>query len=180
MKWVWLTHLREEDTLSERLSNLLKVTQPHYGLREMSLWHQSSCSQSLCYFTSEQTPMFFWHPPLFLTQSQLPRGPPVLRKWLIHVLRSIPQLSCHLPSGSPAICFSKFSCSVSASASVLPMNIQDWFSLGWTGWISLQSKGLSRVFFSNTTVQKHQFFNTQLYSSTLTSIHDYWKNCSFD
>ena len=46
---------------------------------------------------------------------------------------------------------------VSASASVLPMNIQDWFSLGLTGWISLQSKGLSRVF-SNTTVQKHRFF----------------------
>ena len=50
---------------------------------------------------------------------------------------------------------------VSASVSVLPMNIQDWSPLGWTGWISLQSKGLSRVF-SNTTVQKHQFFSTQL------------------
>ena len=50
---------------------------------------------------------------------------------------------------------------VSASTSVLPMNTQDWSPLGWTGWISLQSKGLSRVF-SNTTVQKHQFFNTQL------------------
>ena len=49
----------------------------------------------------------------------------------------------------------------SASASVLPMNIQDWFPLGWTALISLQSKGLSRVF-SNTTVQKHQFFSTQL------------------
>ena len=49
---------------------------------------------------------------------------------------------------------------ISASASVLPMNIQDWSPLGWTGWISLQSKGLSRVF--NTTVQKHQFFGTQL------------------
>ena len=47
----------------------------------------------------------------------------------------------------------------SASASVLPMNTQDWSPLGWTGWISLQSKGLSRVFF-NTTVQKHQFFGT--------------------
>ena len=47
---------------------------------------------------------------------------------------------------------------VSASTSVLPMNIQDWSPLGWTGWISLQSKGLSRVF-SNTTVQKYQFFN---------------------
>ena len=50
---------------------------------------------------------------------------------------------------------------VSASASVLPMNTQDWFPLGWTGWISLQAKGLSRVF-SNTTVQKHQFFSAQL------------------
>ena len=50
---------------------------------------------------------------------------------------------------------------VSALASVLPMNIQDWSPLGWTGWISLQSKGLSRVF-SSTTVQKHQFFGTQL------------------
>ena len=50
---------------------------------------------------------------------------------------------------------------VSASTSVLPMNIQDWFPLGWTGWISLQTKGLSRIF-SNTTVQKHQFFGTQL------------------
>ena len=50
---------------------------------------------------------------------------------------------------------------VSALALVLPMNIQDWFPLGWTGWISLQSKGLSRVF-SNTIVQKHQFFSTQL------------------
>ena len=50
---------------------------------------------------------------------------------------------------------------VSASASVLPMNTQDWSPLGWTGWTSLQSKGLSRVF-SNTTVQKHQFFGAQL------------------
>ena len=64
---------------------------------------------------------------------------------------------------------------VSASASVLPMNTQDWFPLGWTGWNSLQSKGLSRVF--NITVQKHQFFGAQLSCSpTLTSIHDYWKN----
>ena len=50
---------------------------------------------------------------------------------------------------------------VTASTSVLPMNTQDWSPLGWTGWISLQSRGLSRVF-SNTTVQKHQFFGTQL------------------
>ena len=59
---------------------------------------------------------------------------------------------------------------VLASTSVLPMNIQGWFPLGWTGWISLQSKGLSRVF-SNTTVQKHQFFSTQLSSQSNSHIH---------
>ena len=59
---------------------------------------------------------------------------------------------------------------VSASASVLPMNIQDGFPLGLTGWISLQSKGLSRVF-SNTTVQKHQFFGAQLSSQSNSHIH---------
>ena len=62
------------------------------------------------------------------------------------------QMSQLFPSGGQNI-------GVSASASVLPMNSQDWSPLGWTGWISLQSKGLSRVF-SNTTVQKHQFFCT--------------------
>ena len=78
------------------------------------------------------------------------------------------QMSQLFPSGGQSI-------GVSASASVLLMNIQDWFPLGWTGWISLQYKGLSRVF--NTTVQKHQFFGTQLsYSPTLISIRDYWKN----
>ena len=59
---------------------------------------------------------------------------------------------------------------VSASTSVLPTNTQDWSPLEWTGWISLQSKGLSRVF-SNTTVQKHQFFSAQLSSQTNSHIH---------
>ena len=58
----------------------------------------------------------------------------------------------------------------SASASVLPMNIQDWSPLGWTGWISLQSKGLLRVF-SNTTVQKYQFFGAQLSLWSNSHIH---------
>ena len=62
------------------------------------------------------------------------------------------------------------SIAVSASASVLPMNTQDWSSLEWTSWISSQSKGLSRVF-SNTTVQKHQFFGTQLSSQSNSHIH---------
>ena len=65
------------------------------------------------------------------------------------------QMSQLLPSGGQNI-------GVWASTSVLPMNTQDWSPLGWTGWISLQSKGLSRVF-SNTTVQKHQFFDAQLF-----------------
>ena len=65
---------------------------------------------------------------------------------------------------------------VSASTSVLPMNIQDWSPLGWTGWISLQSKGLSRVF-SNTTVQKHQLaFSIVQYSHPDIN---YWKNHTF-
>ena len=59
---------------------------------------------------------------------------------------------------------------VSALASVLPMNAQDWSPLEWTGWISLQSKRLARVF-SNTTVQKHQFFSAQLFSQSNSHIH---------
>jgi len=57
-----------------------------------------------------------------------------------------------------------------ASVSVLPMNTQNWSPLGWTGWFSLQLKGLSRIF-SNTTVQKHQFFSIQLSSQSNTHIH---------
>ena len=82
------------------------------------------------------------------------------------------QMSQFFASGGQSI-------GVSASALVLPMNIQDWFPLGLTGWISLQSKGLSRVF--SNTVQKHQFFGASfLYSPTLTFVHDHWKNHSFN
>ena len=73
------------------------------------------------------------------------------------------QMSHFFASGGQSI-------GVSASTSVLPMNIQDWFPLGWTGWISLQSKGLSRVF-SNTTLQKHQFFSAQLFLWCNSHIH---------
>ena len=70
--------------------------------------------------------------------------------------------------------------SIGASASVLAMNIQSWFPLRLTGLISLLSKGLSRVF-SSTIIWKHQFFSTQpSLCSTLKSVHDYWKNHSFD
>ena len=68
---------------------------------------------------------------------------------------------------------------VSASESALPMNIQGWLPLGMTGLISMQSKGLSRVF-SNTTIWKHQFLGRLLSGPNLTSIHDYRKNHNFD
>ena len=101
---------------------------------------------------------------------------------------SIVPFSFHLQSFPTSGCFpmSQFftsggkSIGVSASASILPMSIQDWFPLGWTGWISLQSKGLSTVF---PTLQSKSINSSALnflYSPTLTSIHDYWKNHSFD
>ena len=83
------------------------------------------------------------------------------------------QISQLSPSGGQSI-------GVSASTLVLPMNTQDWFPLGWTGWISLQSKGLSRVF-SNTIIRKFNSLALSfLYSPTLTSMHNYWKNHSLD
>ena len=85
-----------------------------------------------------------------------------------HLIRCRPLSSClqSFPTSrsfqmSQLFIWGDQSIGISASTSVLPMNTQDWFPLGWTGWISLQSKGLSRVF-SNTTVQKHQFFGTRL------------------
>ena len=101
---------------------------------------------------------------------------------IVSVMPSNHPILCHpllLPSIFPSIRvfqMSQLSTSggqsigVSASTSVPPMNTQDWSSLGWTGWISLQSKGLSRVF-SNTTVQKQQFFGAQLSSQSNSHIH---------
>ena len=82
-------------------------------------------------------------------------------------------VSCLFASGGQSI-------GASASASVLPMNIQGWFPLELTGLISLLSKRLSRVL-SSTTIWKHRFLVLSLlYGPTLTSVHDYWKNHSFD
>ena len=90
--------------------------------------------------------------PLFLLLSSLLRIRSLLMSWVF--------ASSGLSIGASA----------SALASVLPMNIQSWFALGLTGLISLQSKGLSRVF-SSTTVRKHQFFSTQLSSQSNSHIH---------
>ena len=102
-----------------------------------------------------------------------------LNRWCHPVISSsvVPFSSCpqSLPASksfpmSQLFAWGGQSTGVSASASVLPVNVEDWFPLGLTGWISLQSKGLSRVF-SNTTVQKHQFFGAQLSSQSNSHIH---------
>ena len=122
--------------------------------------------------------------------SQNPEFTQTHTHWVSHAIQpfSVIPFSSHLQSFSAPGSFpmSYFftsgaqSIGVSAPASVLPMNIQDWFPLGWTGWICVLSKGLSRVF-SNTTVQKHQSSVLSfLHSPTLTSIPDHWKNHSLD
>ena len=107
-----------------------------------------------------------------------PNSPP-LSRWCHRAISSsvVPFSSCpqSLPASGSSPMSQLFawggqSIGVSSSASVLPMNTQDWSLLGWTGWISLQFKGLSRVF-SNTTVQKHQFFGAQLSSQSNFHIH---------
>ena len=102
-----------------------------------------------------------------------------LSQWCLPAISSsdVPFSSCprSLPGSgtlpmSQLFAWGSQSIGVSASASVLPMSTQEWSTLGWTGWISLQSKGLSRVF-SDTTIQKHQFFSTQLSSQSNSHIH---------
>ena len=101
-------------------------------------------------------------------ESVMPSNHPILFVPFFSCLQSFPAsgsfpVSQLFTSGGQSI-------GVSASTSVLPMNTQDWSPLGWTGWISLQSKGLSRVF-SNITVKKHQFFGAQLSSQSNSHIH---------
>ena len=93
-------------------------------------------------------------------QPSHPLSFPSLLPWILPNIRVF--------SNESVLCIRWPNIRASASAPVLPMNIQDWFPLGWTGWISLQSKGLSRVF-SNITVWKHQFFGTQ--SSLWSNFH---------
>ena len=117
---------------------------------------------------SNSCPLSQWHHPA-ITSSVLPFSS---SPQSLPASGSFP-MSQLFASGSQSI-------GVSASASVLPTNTQDWSPLEWTGWISLKTKGISRAF-SNTTVQKHQFLVLSfLHSPTLTSIHDHWKNHSLD
>ena len=145
-------------------------------LKCWEIFHFSSDAQlcpALCNSTDCSTPGFPVHHqfPEF-TQTH------VIESCHPTISSSVVPFSSHLQSFSASGSFpvSHFftsggqSIGVSPSASVLLMTIQDWLPLGWTGWISLQSKGLSRVF-SNTTVQKHQFFWSQLSSQSNSHIH---------
>ena len=151
---------------------------------EVNLWEVirfqfSSVAQScptLCDPMNRSTPGFPVH-------HQVPEFTQTHVHWVSDAIQPSPPLSSPFPpapippsirvfSKESSLCmrwlkFWRFSFSI---ASVLPMNTQDWSLLGWTGWISLQSKGLSRVF-SNTTVQKHQFFGTQPSSQSNSHIH---------
>ena len=107
-------------------------------------------------------------PKLMSMESAMPSSHLILCHPLLLLLSIFP--SIRVFSSESALRMRWPSIGVSALVSVLPMNTQDWFPLGWTSWISLQSKGLSRVF-SNTTVQKHQFFTAQLSSQSNSHIH---------
>ena len=116
---------------------------------------------------SNSCPLSWWCHPTILSSVV-----PVLYMPSIFPRIRVFPMSQFFASGSQSI-------GVSSLASVLSVYTQDWFPLGWTGWNSLQSKRLSKVF--NNTVQKHQFSALSfLYSPALTFIHDHWKNHSFD
>ena len=110
--------------------------------------HQASLSITKTRLYSNSCPLSWWCHPTISSS-----GIPFSHLQSFPALGSFP-VSWFFTSGGQSI-------GVSASATVLPMNTQDWSPLGWTGWLSLQSKGLSRVFF-NTAVEKHQYFSAQL------------------
>ena len=129
------------------------------SLRPHGLQHtRPSCPSPAPWIYSNSCPESLWCHPI-ISSSVIPFSS--LSK-SFPAPRSFP-MSQFFTSGSQSI-------RVSASASVLPRNIQDWLPLEWTGWISLQSRGLSRVF-SNTTVQKYQFFDVQLSLCSNSHIH---------
>ena len=137
------------------------------GGRCFNLWEVCCCSVAKSYLTlwtaAHQASLSFNISQSLLkfmsTLSTMPSNHFILCHPLLFLPAVLP--SIRVFSNESVLCIRWPKYWSSASASVLPMNIQDWSPLGWTGWIPLQSKGLSRVF-SNTTVQKHQFFHTQL------------------
>ena len=132
---------------------VLSLVQFSCSVMSDSLWpHGLQHARPLCPITNSWSLL-----KLIFTETVMPSNHLIL----CHPLRLLPSIFPASGSFPMSQFFASDSQSigVSASASVLPMNSQDWFPLEWTGWISLKSKGLSRVF-SNTTVQKHQFSST--------------------
>ena len=160
------THLEEAPTTTQ-FSSVQSLSRVHLFVTPWIIAHQASLSITNSWSSLRLTPSSQWcHPAIsssVIPFSSCPQSLPA--SWSFPV--------------SQLFAWGGQSIGVSALASVLP-NTQDWSPLEWTGWISLQSKGLSRVF-SSTTVQKHQFFGAQLSSqSNSQSICDHWKNHSLD
>ena len=147
-----------------------KILKLHINLTGASLNSHSQFSHSVVFDSLRPHRLHYARPPCPTSAPRAYSNSCPLSRWCHPTISSsVIPFSSHLQSfpASESFQMSQFfvsgsqSIGVSASASVLPMNTQDWFSLGWTVWISLLSKGLSRVFSSNT-VQEHQFFSTQL------------------
>ena len=174
----WERHKRRKEFLRELSSVLIFNTQAIKGVLRKDIknhsvqFSRSVLSDSLQPHESQHTRPPCPSPTPGVYSNSCPSS------WWCHpvILSSVsPFSSCQSLPASGSFPMSQLSewggqsIGVSALASVLPMNTQEW-SLGWTGWISLQSKGLSKVF-SNTTVQKHQFFSAQLSSQSNSHIH---------
>ena len=146
-----------------RLTNILLFSSVHSVMSDSMRPHELQYARPLCPSPTpgvhpNSCPLSRWcHPAI--SSSVIPFSP---------CPQSIPASESF--SMSQLFAWHGQSIGVSALASVLPMNTQDWSPLGWTGWISLQSKELTRVF-SNTTVQKHQFFGAQPSSQSNSQIH---------
>ena len=150
------TKLSEPDILSEFSCSVVSDSSQPHGPQHA----RPPCPSPMAGVYSNSSSLSQWCHPIISSSvtpfSSCPQSSPASRSF---------QMSQLFASGGQSF-------GVSASTSVLPMNTQEWSPLGWTGWISFQSKRFSRVF-SNTTVQKHQFFSAQLsFCPTLTSVYD--------
>ena len=185
----WLCHRKTESTLHYVLififNSLRKILLPFiYSLKRVPFYNPQTLSSSSVQSLSRV--QLFATPWIAARQASLS----ITNSWSLlklmpiesvmpssHLTSVVPFSSCpqSLPASGSFPMNQLFarggqSTGVSTLVSVLPMNTQDWSPLGWTGWISFQSKGLSRVF-SNTVVQRHQFFGTQLSSQSNSHIH---------
>ena len=154
---IHITHFRKEkfkiQHKSGRSSSKQTMLHSVQLLSHVQLFASAAHQASLSIINSQSPPT-----PISI-ESVRPSNHLILCRLLLLLPSIFPRIKVY--SNEPALPSGGQSIGVSASTSVLPMNIQDWSPWGWTAWISLQSKGLLRVF-SNTTVQKHQFFCTQL------------------